>query len=215
MNQANNNLVIPTIIAIYIYCEPYTNILVRQNQINNIMKGLSMVYENEKIKLEEVSLENVDLLIEWTLDPNAQGEFKTVPKMSSKELKSPFMDSTDRSYFLIRTKDDKPIGRFYYRRWLFSNDIHTIDWELNIFIAIPEFRGKGYGSEVHKLAIEILEMMDETNTIFAYTMVENIGERRVLEKCGFDFKGSLHNEYYKIDLGDLDPDEFVLYARDN
>jgi len=174
-----------------------------------------MIYENEKIKLEEVSLENIDLLIEWTLDSNAQGKFKIVPKMSYIELKSQFMDSLDRRYFLIKTKDDKPIGRFYYRKWLFNNDLNKVDWELNIFIAIPELRGKGYGSAVHRLAIKILESLDETNTIFAYTMNENIGERKVLEKCGFDLKGSLCDEYYKIDLGELKPDEFVLYSKNN
>ena len=56
---------------------------------------------------------------------------------------------------------------------------------LTIFIAKESERGKGYGTEIQKLAVKILQERSETNSIFAYTMNENIAERRVLEKCGF------------------------------
>lgn len=171
-----------------------------------------MDYQNDRVKLEKASKENVNLLIDWTLDPIAQGPYKKVPNMNEKELKDLFLNNEDREYFLIKNKSDKPIGRFYFRKWHFNQQSNLIDWELNIIIADEEERGKGYGTSTQLLAIEILKKREETNSIFAYTMNENIAERRSLEKCGFDLTGNLINPYYRVNLGALNPENFVLYV---
>ena len=122
------------------------------------------------------------------------------------------MNSIDREYFLIRNNDDEPIGRFYIRKWIFNSKSCLVDWELNIFIAKESERGKGYGTEVQKLAVKILQERSETNSIFAYTMNENIAERRVLEKCGFEYIRNLSDSYYAIGLGTLNLENFVMYV---
>jgi|LGVF01.1.fsa_nt_gb RimJ/RimL family protein N-acetyltransferase len=169
-----------------------------------------MTYETDKIKLEIASDKNVGLLIDWTLDPVAQGPYKKVSPLSRSELKVLFLQSDDREYFLIRNELDEPIGRFYFRKWVFNQEV--VDWELNIIIALENERGKGYGTAVQQLAIKILKDRKETNSIFAYTMNDNSGERRVLEKCGFEYVGDINNSYYKIDLSALIPEDFVLYV---
>lgn len=168
--------------------------------------------KNKRIRLVEASNENVDLLIKWTLDSNAQGAYKSVPDMNEEALKTLFLHNNERQYYMIQTFDGKPIGRFYYRKWLFTPDLHTIDWELNIIIADPEERGKGYGTDAQKLAITHLQSLPHTNSIFAYTMNENIGERKALEKCGFECVGDLKHDYYAVDLGVLKPEHFVLFV---
>jgi len=117
------------------------------------------------ITLEPANEDNVELLIKWTLDPVAQGPYKRVPAMTADELRDLFLHSPDRHYFMIkRTADQKPLGRFYYRAWRFQPGSKEIDWELNIFIADPAERGRGYGTAVQVLATEFLLQLPETRS---------------------------------------------------
>lgn len=173
--------------------------------INNVLR-------NNLVTLEPATEDNVELLIKWTLDPIAQGEYKIVPEMTSSELKDLFLRSGERQYFLIRNEKNKPIGRLYFREWKFNEHNEKIDWELNIIISEPSERGKGYGTQSQSLITEYLMELNETNSIFAYTMIENTSERRTLEKIGFEKKGYLPSKYYKVNLGKLKSEEFVLYV---
>ena len=140
-----------------------------------VSKRIGRPLRNDDVILEPADEDNVELLIKWTLDPLAQGPFKRVPKMSPSELRTLFLHNPDRFYFLIRRAGDhKPLGRFYYRSWRFSPHSEKIDWELNIFIADPSQRGKGYGSEVQTLASKFLLLLPETHSVFAYTFVTNL-----------------------------------------
>ena len=147
------------------------------------------------------------------LDPVAQGPYKRVPQMTAAKLHDLFLHSADRQYFLIRrTIDQKPLGRFYWRAWRFGRSHEVVDWELNIFIADPRDRGKGYGTVVQKLALDHLLQQPETRSVFAYTYAINKGERRALEKAGFEEKGYLPHPCYKVKLP---PEKSVLYVREN
>ena len=170
------------------------------------------VLRNNLVTLEPASEDNVGLLIKWTLDPIAQGEYKIVPEMTSNELKDLFLRSEERQYFLIRNEKNKPIGRLYFREWKFNKNNEKIDWELNILIGEPSERGKGYGTQSQSLITGYLIELNETNSIFAYTMIDNLSERRTLEKIGFEKKGYLPSNYYKVDLEKLKSEEFVLYV---
>ena len=172
----------------------------------------SNILKNNLVTLDPASEDNVALLIKWTLDPIAQGEYKIVPKMTNKELEELFLRSQDRHYFLIRSEKNKPIGRLYYREWKFNDHHEKTDWELNIIIGEPTERGKGYGTESQCLITNYLMGLNETNSIFAYTMSGNISEQKTLEKLGFKRKGYLPSDYYKVNLGRLKSEEFVLYV---
>jgi RimJ/RimL family protein N-acetyltransferase len=166
---------------------------------------------DETVTLEPVDEHNVDLLVRWTLDPVAQGPYKRVPAMTAEALRDLFLYSADRWYFLIRrTADQKPLGRFYYRAWRFHPEPERIDWELNIFIADPVERGKGYGTAAQTLALEFLLQRQETHSVFAYTFATNAAERRALQKAGFEEAGRMPSSYYRVKLP---PEECVLYVR--
>ena len=168
--------------------------------------------KNEIVTLEPADHQNVDLLVRWTLDPVAQGPYKRVPRMTAAELRDLFLYSSDRQYFLIRrTADREPLGRFYYRAWRFGSDHDMVDWELNIFIAEPNERGRGYGTAVQELALDYLLQQPETRSVFAYTYAANKAERRSLEKAGLGEKGCLPHPYYRVRLP---PEESVLYVRE-
>jgi len=165
---------------------------------------------DERVVLEPAGPSNVALLIEWTLDPVAQGPYKRVPDMTRQELRELFLDSPDGWYFLIRrAADGEPLGRFYYRAYRFDPGSDAVDWELNIFIADPEERGKGYGSAVQKLALDHLLALPGKRSVFATTFASNRAERRALAKVGFREVGCLPHPYYAVKLP---PEGSILYV---
>jgi len=167
--------------------------------------------KNEAITLEPAGEENVGRLVEWTLDPVAQGPYKRLPPLNAEELRHQFLHSSDREYFLIRrTRDGRQLGRFYWRAWRFAGESAGVDWELNIIIANPQERGKGYGTAVQRLAAEYLLGLSETRSVFAYTYTTNEAERRALAKAGFEEAGELPDVHYRVRLP---PERSVLYVR--
>ena len=166
--------------------------------------------KGDLVVLEPADDENVALLVAWTLDPIAQGLYKRVPHMTPDELGELFLNSPDRRYFLIRQAEDgRPLGRFYWRAWHFQPG--KVDWELNILIADPAERGKGYGTAAQRLAIAHLLALPQTNSVFAYTMRENAAERRALLKAGFVEAGPMPHPYYQVALP---TEECILYVTD-
>jgi diamine N-acetyltransferase len=96
--------------------------------------------------------------------------------------------------------DRTPLGRFYYRAWAFSQRPEVVDWELNILIADPAERGKGYGTAAQALALEWLLTQATTHSVFAYTVTANVAEQRALEKIGLALIGLLPDPYYQVPL---------------
>lgn len=166
------------------------------------------------VTLEPASPENVNLLIRWTMDPVAQGPFKRVSSLSTDELRALFLAGADRSYFLLRRSSDAaPLGRFYWRAWRFCGD-PRVDWELNIFLADPRERGKGYGTAAQRLAARHLAALPETESVFAFTLVRNKAERRALLKAGFLNRGLMPNERYPVILPTEPCELFVWPSRE-
>jgi RimJ/RimL family protein N-acetyltransferase len=178
-------------------------------------RKIGSLLQNSIVILEPASEDNVDLLIKYTLDPISQGPFKQVPNMTADELKYQILKSRDSWYFLIRrTQDGEPLGRFYYKAWRFQMDPYWIDWELNILIANPSNRGKGYGTTVQSLAAEFLLYFPTTLSVFAYTSAQNIAEQQALKKAGFKQEGLIPVSYYRVpEPHDETLRPCVLYAR--
>ena len=85
--------------------------------------GEGGVLAGDVVKLEAADEANVDLLVEWTLDPVAQGPFKRVPGSDAAALRALFLHSADRRYYLIRdARDGRPLGRFYCRAWRLGDE---------------------------------------------------------------------------------------------
>ena len=168
--------------------------------------------QNESLVLVPASGRNLDLLIRWTLDPQAQGPYKRVPDMTPHQLGDLFLNNEDRWYFLIKdAATGLSLGRFYYRQCRFNHDPGLMDWELNIFPADPKTRDRGYGASTQGLAAEYLLRLPETHSVFAYTFETNRAEQRALEKAGFINHGRLPSSYYKVQLP---PEESFLFVRE-
>ena len=67
------------------------------------------VLRHPLVTLEPANDQNVDLLVQWTLDPVAQGPYERVPPACPAELRALFLQSAERQYFLIRRTADGAI----------------------------------------------------------------------------------------------------------
>jgi RimJ/RimL family protein N-acetyltransferase len=178
------------------------------------MKTEARPLEDKLVTLEPADTTNVELLVRWTLDPIAQGPHKRVPDMTADKLRTLFLDNPDRQYFLIRrSADGHQLGRFYWHAWRFTEAPADIDWELNIFLADPLERGKGYGAAAQRSASDYLLALPETQSVFAFTFLANVAEQRALIKAGFREEGLLPHSYYRVHRAELSEQPCLLFVK--
>jgi RimJ/RimL family protein N-acetyltransferase len=99
----------------------------------------------------------------------------------------------ERSGTVVVAVDDQPAGFISWeqRGWFGHNC-----WSLGIHLA-RRFRGQGIGARVHQLAVDHLFSRTLANRVEAYTELDNIAERRALEKCGFTREGTLRGVAFR------------------
>jgi hypothetical protein len=134
------------------------------------------------------------------LDPAAQGPYKSVPSLTATQLRQQFLNEPDRQYFMIhRASDCKPLGGstgarggLHGRGWIPSTGRSTSSWR------IPKSGVRIWNCRL--VAAKYLENRLDTRSIFAFTLISNIAERRALLKAGFCEVGALPKERYPVSL---------------
>ena len=62
------------------------------------------------------------------------------------------------------------------------------------YALLPDFWGKGYGTEISRCMIELAYTIPRLHTLEAYIHPDNTASQHILEKCGFRFwKGGMKN----------------------
>jgi RimJ/RimL family protein N-acetyltransferase len=69
-------------------------------------------------------------------------------------------------------------------------------WNIGISL-LPEFRGRGFGTSAQRLLVDYLFGTGPVQRIEAYTDVDNLAERRALEKVGFVREGVLRATQFR------------------
>jgi RimJ/RimL family protein N-acetyltransferase len=69
-------------------------------------------------------------------------------------------------------------------------------WNIGIALA-PSARGRGYGSAAQRMLAEYLFAHTQLNRVEASTDVDNVAERRALEKAGFTYEGVLRGACFR------------------
>jgi RimJ/RimL family protein N-acetyltransferase len=69
-------------------------------------------------------------------------------------------------------------------------------WNIGIAL-LPRARGQGYGTTAQRLVAEYLLAHTLVNRVEAETEVENLAERRSLEKAGFTHEGTVRGSCYR------------------
>lgn len=144
-----------------------------------------------RLKLRRITPEDLEILVAWSRDRSACGEYLTPDELTEESSRSMLAGGvlwTDKSkMFMIETRDTMPLGTIHF--WVRPEDAGCA--VVKVRISLPEERGKGYGTEAQKyLVINLFDRM-KLKTVEMYTDVNNKAQQRCLVKLGFDLVDSL------------------------
>lgn len=144
-------------------------------------------YKNNLISLEPFIESDAKLFCKWDVDEKVQ-EFMPEPHTvaSTKEEQYEYIkecnDTEEEIHaIIIDNISNTRIGTIAVTD---INEYHGIG-ELGIVIGNVDFWGKGFATEATNLILEYIKANTKIRRILAECESENIGERKVLEKCGF------------------------------
>lgn len=152
------------------------------------------------INIKNLSQDHLHLFHKWLNDYDASGPYDGTHPCTFDQVKEVF----DRGeYKMVRMfyLDNQPIG------W---GEIvgEGVEVRLSVQISKPNYRGKSLGEIMHRLLIEDFKSTN-VNALYivAWTHVDNIPERKILEKLGFVLFPD-ENKMFDINGG---MEEFCLY----
>lgn len=130
---------------------------------------------------------DLSIIVQWASSTISNGPYLSVENDSLEDTVNKFRNSSfwneKSKTYLIETKEGKtPIGTIKY--WTITDSSTTAMIALKI--AIPEFRKKGYGTEVQKALIRELFKKYNYDAVEMYTDINNIAQKRCLEKLDFE-----------------------------
>lgn len=146
--------------------------------------------QGKSINLRTVKEDDLDELIWLKSDVSQSGEFLP-PSMNSEVMYKKDYQETgfwkrELGILLITDKEGRILGDISY----FKGVNYLPGYEIGYSIFRKEDRGKGYTSEALKLFSAYLFEMKDIHRLEVHADMENIGSRRVAEKCGFTFEGT-------------------------
>jgi RimJ/RimL family protein N-acetyltransferase len=146
-------------------------------QVNTIFaKGVS---------LRRIREEDLGLLTAWSSSREAHGDYLSVEGFSLLDWQVKFAEHgfwrrASRAYIIELLKGGA-IGTTNFWRRSEKPDTAVI----SIKIAIPEFRGHGYGYAAQKALINHLFKQEKIDKIEVYTDINNLPQQKCLAKLGF------------------------------
>lgn len=145
----------------------------------------------ELVSLRPVIDADIELLEQWENDPLIRSEYNNFGFTPVGSLTRSFAESgllsSQRGMLMVVTLAGDIAGHVSYHPVHYgpqSSMAYNIGIEL-----LPEYRGRGYGTEAQKLLAAYLLSTYPVMRIEASTDPENIPEQRSLEKAGFTREG--------------------------
>ena len=146
-----------------------------------------------RLSLAKIQEENIPFIVAWSSSETACGSFLTPEKYNIEQMKQHVQSGvlwgdTEKMFFVETKEDKRPIGTAHF--WQPTSGGNTITMALKV--ALPEERGKGYGTEIQKfLIMHIFDRVTPTKSIEMYTDINNTAQQRCLTKLGFELIESL------------------------
>ncbi len=146
-----------------------------------VLKDHFDISEKQRVQLRKAEESDLLLLHGWFNSEPAFGEFDQ-PISNSFEQTRHFWISGLNTSLRIILFNGKEIG--FTDMNVNSDEEDNV--RITVIIALPEFRGKGIGTIVHRLLCEeIFRFNSQILSIEAWTDVDNWAEKNVLQKVGF------------------------------
>ena len=143
----------------------------------------------EKINLRLVKQNDLDEIIALMSDTQERGEFLNPNMVNEPMYKKRYQETgfwnDEFGSMLITDKNGRLLGDIAY----FKGVNYLPGYEIGYNIYRREDRGKGYLSEALKLFSAYLFETKTIHRLEVHAAKENIGSRRVAEKCGYTYEG--------------------------
>ncbi len=145
--------------------------------------------EGRNVNLRVVEKENLQLLAEWSNNPEYLGEYVWLPQQSMAEWERRY-DSlpAGTKWFFIEKRDGTKVGTAFH--WLIGDLL-----EISCILS-PNERSKGLGTEATELMVDYLFLSKDIVRIQAHTLSENIVSQKVLQKAGFKKEGIIRKSVF-------------------
>lgn len=151
-----------------------------------------MKLEGERIFLKPISVEYAENYLKWVSDPEVtkfmiglnppktlQGEIDWIDGI----LKNP----NEEVWSIFIKENDKLIGNVGFH----DLDNHEKNLRMGIVIGEKDEWGKGYGTEVFKVATKYLKEVKGAQTINLTCHINNFGAQKVYKNSGFKVKNKI------------------------
>lgn len=160
-----------------------------------------MTSSEPRVRLREISIDDVELVDGWAASPEIEGEFNDfgLPHRSIRQVTlEGRLVGEGGGTLLVETLDGTPIGTMSWHAVTYGPNPESRAWNIGISL-IPEARGHGYGVEAQRLLGRRLFAETAANRVEASTDVENLAEQRALEKAGFVREGVQRGSQWRHD----------------
>ena len=160
--------------------------------------------ETERLILRGLQLDDTDDFYEYAKNTNVNSELSGwEPHFADKERAAKFLRSyaeNNDAWAIVLKENEKVIGHLKIypdeNRGKYSerNSAKLITYALS-----EDYWGKGYMTEAVKRAVKYA--FDEMNTelLTAFHLPHNIRSKRVIEKCGFQYEGTVEQGFKNYD----------------
>ena len=146
---------------------------------------------DDRLRLRPAAEDELPILQRLTQDPEVAGEFSWYGWSDASRWRRRWDENEligDDLGVLMVARGGEALGLVQWRR----HRVSPASWYLEMGIALlPEFRGKGYGTQAHQLLAGYLFAHTTVHRIEAATELGNIAEQKALERAGFTREGVL------------------------
>ncbi len=145
-----------------------------------------------RLALGKIVEENIPSLIAWSRSDQACGSYLTPENYDMEQMRNQlnsgvYWNDNEKMFWVTTKEGEKSIGTAHY--WQSTNGKKSVTMALKV--ALPEERGKGYGTEIQKFLIMYIFDRLSAESIEMYADINNIPQHRCLNKLGFELIESL------------------------
>lgn len=150
----------------------------------------------KNINLRLIQDEDLPELLNLMNDLKHRGDFLGVELHHETKIQKYYADAgyweSDFGRMLIVDKSGRLLGAITFFKGVGDSEGYEIGYQ----IYRKEDRGKGYATEALKLFCAYLFELKPIGRLQICTVKENIAARRIAEKCGFIYEGTMRGAYF-------------------
>ena len=144
---------------------------------------------DDQVALRPVGEDDLPMLEEFTQDPETKGEFQWFGWHDLRRWRRAWEENgligPDGGTLMV-VRGEERLGAVVWHRHQTTPAAYGWDIGISMF---PQARGRGYGTEAHRLLVRYLFAHTTVHRIEAVTDTDNIAEQKALEKAEFTREG--------------------------